>query len=491
MKIHPCLACVLLLLPVLVSRASAQDTDRWYEIWISDSRSGWSHETVTTDEDTITTYSEMSMSVGRSDQAITIRTTSSFVESLKGEPIEMTVSQSLGQVPIETRYVFQDGEVHITSTQDGKTRESSMPLPKSDWLPPAAASRFLAKRLASGATEITSHTLDPSNGLAIVKIVRTQITPTEIEVLGRETDCFSVTSTTKVGAVTLEAKEWLTIDGAMLRNETNLGGLEMTMIASTRERALEEADPAEILVSTFIKPDKVIRAARLQQRGVYRVRLSEGTMPELPTSAYQQVELLAGGEVRVTVDMNNPVPAGDTDRQLFLASTTYADADDELIQELTAQALASAGDAPRVQAEALRRFVFTYISDKNLGTAFATASETARSSKGDCSEHGVLLAAMLRAAGIPSRVAVGVVYVDRFAGQRNVFGYHMWTQALLETDAGPAWIDLDATLSDRIPFDATHIAFGVSSLKEGKAVSSLAGIAPLLGTLEIDIEEVK
>ncbi len=466
------------------------DTDR-YEIWISGSRSGWSHETVTTEGDRITTRSEMSMTIGRADQALTIRTTSSFVESLRGEPIEMTVSQSLGQVPIDSSYVFDTSEVRITTTQDGKSRETTMPLPEGNWLPPAAAARFLAQRLASGATTITSHTLDPSNGLAIVKTFRKDITPAEIEVLGTATNCFHATSTTQVGPVTIEAQEWLAKDGTVLRNETNLGGMAMTMIASTRERALERADPAEIMVSTFVKPDRRIRNARTRTRGVYEVRLSEGTMPELPTSAYQRVEPLEGGAVRVTVDMNAPVLAGETDRALYLASTTYADADDELIQELTAEALANAGDAPHARAEALRRFVFAHISDKNLGTAFATASETARSGKGDCSEHGVLLAAMLRAADIPSRVAVGVVYVDRFAGQRDVFGYHMWTQALLETDAGPAWIDIDATLDARTPFDATHIAFGVSSLEEGKAVSSLAGIAPLLGTLEIVIEEVE
>jgi len=467
------------------------DTDRWYEIWIDDSRSGWSHETVTTEDGRITTRSEMSMTIGRADQAITIRTVSSFVETLAGETLEMAVSQSLGQTPIESTYTFGADEVLITSTQEGNARDAAMPTPEGDWLPPAAAARFLAQRLASGATKITSRTIDPSNGLTIVTITRTDITPAEIEVLGTMTDCFRMKNRTTAGPVTVESEEWVASDGAMLRSEANLGGMKMIMIASSREEALRDADPAEIMISTFVKPSRTIRNARTRQRGVYEVRLRDGTMPELPISAYQRVEPIGDGAVRVTVDITAPIPAGEIDRDIFLAATTYADSEDRVIQELTRKALAGAGEAPDARAEALRQFVFAYITDKNLGTAFATATETARSAQGDCTEHGLLLAAMLRAAGIPSRVAVGVVYVDRFAGQRDVFGYHLWTQALLETDNGPAWIDLDATLDASAPFDATHIAFAVNSLEEGKAMNSLVGITPLLGMLEIEVIEVE
>lgn len=480
-----------LLLPALAARADGQDTDRWYEIWMAGSRSGWTHETVTTEDDRITTRSEMEMSVGRADQAVTIRTTSVFVESVKGEPIEVTITQKLGDAPIEAKYVFRDSDVLVTSSRNGKAQETTLPPLEGEWLPPAAASRFLAQRLASGAKDVTLRTLDPSNGLSIIEVSRKEIAPAEVEVLGETTGCFHASSTTQVGSIAIEAEEWLAADAAVLRSTTSLGGVEVTMIASTRPRALQHADPAELMISTFVKPDRAISNPRARSRGVYEVRLSEGALPEMPTSAFQRVEAVGETAARVTVDTGARVPAGEVDRAEFLASTTYLDTEDDLIRRLTADALADAGDDPAARAEALRRFVYHHISDKNLGTAFATASETARSCKGDCSEHGVLLAAMLRAAEIPSRVAVGVVYVDRFAGQRNVFGYHMWTQALLETDAGPAWIDLDATLDARTPFDATHIAFAASALGEGEAISSLAGIAPLLGTLEIDVVEVK
>lgn len=483
------LACTLLL--TTLARAGGQDSDRWYEVWLSGSRSGWSHEVVTTEGDRITTRSDMEMTVGRADQAVTIRTGSVFVETTDGEPVEVTISQKFGQSPVEARYVFRDDDVlAITGAGDAK-QQRPMPKPEGEWLPPAAAARFLAQRLASDAKDITLRTIDPSNGLTVVKVERTDITRAELEVLGRKTDCFQATSQTEMGPVKLKAKEWINADGNLLRSETSMGAMKMMMVASTREKALQAADPAEMMISTFVRPDKPIARARLTTHAVYTVHLADGEMPPLPTSAYQSAERVDDSTAKVTVDLTHPSPAGEVDRAEFLASTSYADTGDKLIQDLTAQAIADAGDDKADQAEALRRFVYKYIADKNLGTAFATASETARSRKGDCTEHGVLLAAMLRAADIPSRVAVGVVYVDSFAGQRDVFGYHMWAQALLDTGGGPAWVDLDGVLDDRTAFDAAHIAFGASSLGDADAVSSLASIAPLLGAVEIKVEEAR
>src|SRR5690606_5201760 len=99
---------------------------------------------------------------------------------------------------------------------------------------------------------------------------------------------------------------------------------------------------------------------------------------------------------------------------------------------------------PAVIAEKLRRFVHSYISNKSLDVGLASASEVCRTREGDCTEHATLLAAALRFAGIPSRVVSGLIYAEEFAGRSRIFGYHMWTQALLPDDAGAMrWVDLD------------------------------------------------
>ena len=74
----------------------------------------------------------------------------------------------------------------------------------------------------------------------------------------------------------------------------------------------------------------------------------------------------------------------------------------------------------------------------DCAVAFASAAETVRSLEGDCSEHAVLCAAMARAAGMPSRVVSGLVYLPPgggLGGERGVFGYHLWAEALVGPDA--------------------------------------------------------
>ena len=103
-----------------------------------------------------------------------------------------------------------------------------------------------------------------------------------------------------------------------------------------------------------------------------------------------------------------------------------------------------------------------------------------RSHEGDCSEHGVLLAAMLRAEGIPSRVASGLVWMDGL----DAFGWHMWTQAFIDGQ----WIDLDATL--RVPFTVGHILVATSALEDGDGQRELLALLGLLGNLEVEVVRV-
>ena len=161
------------------------------------------------------------------------------------------------------------------------------------------------------------------------------------------------------------------------------------------------------------------------------------------------------------------------------------------VRRIAAEAAKGAPQDKPGRAEALRRFVYDFITEKDLTVGFANASEIVRTRRGDCSEHAVLLATLLRSEGIPSRVACGLIYADEFAGARDIFGYHMWAQALLEVNGKPTWVDLDGTLPPRVSFDATHIALGVSSLADGQSQDALIAIATVIGRLQLKVESIE
>jgi hypothetical protein len=123
--------------------------------------------------------------------------------------------------------------------------------------------------------------------------------------------------------------------------------------------------------------------------------------------------------------------------------------------------------------------VFDLVEEKNYDVAMATASEVIETRQGDCSEHAVLLAAMARAEGIPSRAAIGLVYA------LGGFCYHMWTQVYIDG----AWRDVDAVLPGR-DFDATHIRLATSAMGKGDSLLDLAAFVTVFGNLKIEIIEI-
>ena len=95
-----------------------------------------------------------------------------------------------------------------------------------------------------------------------------------------------------------------------------------------------------------------------------------------------------------------------------------------------------------------------------------------------------MLCAMLRSQEIPARVAVGLVYAESFLQQRGVFGWHMWTQALIDGK----WVDYDATLRSR--YHAAHVLTSTSDLNDGALPGELGSALQLIGNLEIEVVEV-
>ena len=253
------------------------------------------------------------------------------------------------------------------------------------------------------------------------------------------------------------------------------------------EEALANRDAPELLLRSFIYPDRPIPNPRRARRVLYEIDV-EGNSPEnLPSTGSQRV-LSSSGTCRVLVELgSSPILEGDDrpDPAEYLRPSTYLDHKDAGVRRLSAQAVRSSETGAAARAEAMRSFVANYLRDKNLDSILATASEVAASRSGDCTEHSVLLAALLRAEGIPARVVTGLVYVEELFGQRHFFGYHMWTQALIDD----RWIDLDATLAT--PFDAAHIAFSTSALNDGSAtLRELAALATLIGRARIRVLEV-
>lgn len=494
LTLHRRLAAAILLYVLAPLAAFAQTADRWYVVEMMGGKAGWMHTFDLETDTTVTTTSKTHFSLARGGAGLSITIESEFVEGRDGKPISMKAVQKLGKNEIISEYTFTPEGIRLKSTQEGETTERTLPNPEGTWLAPAAAERYVQQRFKSGAKEITVRTMDPSNGPTVVTAVRTGFEPEKLTIAGRELD---VVKTVVEMSVMPGAKstEYIDAEGELVKSRTLVGGLAVTMTRSTREEAIAEgAGPSpEVMTSTFIYPDKPIDNPRQVKQAVLVLSVPEEPLPEVPATGSQRVEKVDATTLRLTIraDTFDPAPDADTKDPAYLAATTMCDSNDEQVKRLAAVALQAVGEDKAKRAEMLRRFVHLHITKKNLNVGFASASEVARDRAGDCSEHGVLLAAVLRADGIPARVVSGLVYADGFAGAKQIFGYHMWAQALLTIDGAPRWVDLDATLPASTPFDATHITLGTSALAEGDLTSGMVSVAGAMGRLKVKVESVK
>lgn len=98
--------------------------------------------------------------------------------------------------------------------------------------------------------------------------------------------------------------------------------------------------------------------------------------------------------------------------------------------------------------------------------AMPNAVDVLKIGKGDCTEHSTLYVALARAAGIPARQAVGIVYWPQGGG----FGWHAWAEIF----NGSEWIAVDPTWGQEVA-DPSHLRLASGSMGEQVRISGLLG----------------
>ncbi len=468
--------------------AAVVERELWYHVELQGEPAGWMMTREGRRGEDLVTESRMHLEFSRSTAVVALDMESRFVESRDGRPIKAWARQMLGSLPLVTSYEFTPEVIVVVTEHRGESRRREVAWPKGDWFTPAALERHLLERIEAGVEELSVRTLDPLLGVEPVD------TRWILEARGEEVETRQGTYTTnRWRQVPDYAPQIVTIahvdaEGRLVKSVTPLMGLEMTAVLAPRETVLGTALTApELLVRSFVESERIERPRRAR-RAVYELTIEGDELPEVPDLAAQRVEVL-DGRLRLTVEMGSSPRLSGVDPEAYLKASTYISHDEARIRQLFSQALAGQGVAAGTleRAEALREFVNGYVVEKDLNTLLATAAEVAETRSGDCTEHAVLLTALLRAAKIPARVVTGLVYAERFAGASQIFGYHMWSQALVDG----RWIDLDATL-DGTRFDATHITFATSTLDDERtAARDIARVGALMGKLRIEVVELE
>ncbi|NTU59550.1 MAG: transglutaminase domain-containing protein, partial [Deltaproteobacteria bacterium] len=449
------------------------------------------HTEVRREAGAVVTEETVSLTFLRLGEPLALEMASLFRETEAGEPLEARTVQRLGADETVQRLRFDALGVELATREGGRERVQRVPRPEGPWLAPGAARRLVAAEIARGAREIRYRALEPGAGSLVSETAMTLVGREPVEVLGAVVPALAWDIRSSV-LPEVVGRDYTDDQGRVVRSTLPLlPGVALTVVQADRELARGRVDPPELLARTLVTPKGSLPEPRRLRRAVYR--LSGAPLAGVPSGGPQGVQASQDGSVRVTVDLDAPGAPGAPPGEEARRPSALVDSDSPEVVRLAERALAGAKTrTPTEEAEALRRFVHGFVTRKDLSVGFASAGQVARTAQGDCTEHAVLLAALLRARGVPSRAASGLLFVDHFLGHYGVFGYHMWTQAWLDRGGGARWVDLDATLDaapDDRSFDAAHITLSTSALGDNDVVNDLLHLVPLLGRLSIEVLE--
>ncbi len=442
--------------------------DAWYKLELLDQPVGYMRTATRRQGDRIESLEYTMIQVARGPVTIKVVMRNVTVETVEGKPLEMHTEQVFGSSPVRYDATFRaDGAIDLEITQDGNTMTRHLPADPTATYPWQTIREVLAGKRVPG----ESFT---ERGYAFV--AGTKPIVVEHKAAGRTT--LALPGGQRVAALLYKvANPGMGGEGDVycepraltpLRFDMPVMNFHFTATIATREQATATASkPAELFIRTMLKA-KVAGQLDPAQAGsvLYTIHLPDDAAVEMVATGMQRVVSRKGRELELLVSRRGhgvaaPGKQQEADLEKYLAATAYCNIDDEAVRKLAVEG-AGGEKGPQRLAERLTRYVYQKMTHKGLDVAFATASETARTLTGDCTEHATLLAALLRANGVPARGVFGMVALPgSFAGGTLTYGYHMWTQAYV---AG-AWIDIDAALDQPVP-DATHIALGISDLQD-------------------------
>ena len=472
------------------TRKSRVDDESWQVIYIGNQRVGYARVTTRTEDRNgrkiIHTESETHMTIKRFGQELKIQTTLRTEETERGDMLGY-VFEMKNPPAATTRTIGKvvGNKLEIETLIAGRRSKRTL-----DWdaniKSPTYQERLMRARGLKPGQSLTFKTFMPElNKVTNVKVVADDMRETKL-LDGKQHSLLKVRITQSI-IPALTVRGYVDKNGEMLKTETGFLGTSMITYTVTKDVALQAIAGAEldIAVSSLVEV-KPIKRAHQTKKIVYRL-----TTPNDDPAKYvvlgetQAVKRVSDDTIELTVTAA-AIPRNVRivrAKPEFVNKTRFLQSDDQKVIQHATLAAAGLIDHSEI-AKRMEKYVNKKLTKKNFSTALASAAEVADKLEGDCTEHAVLLAAMLRVKKIPSKIAVGMVYIN----SRASFGGHMWTEAFL----GGKWIPLDATLGQG-GIGAAHIKLAESSFADDAPtpITTFLPLLNVLGKLKIEVVDVQ
>jgi hypothetical protein len=473
-------------------------SETWYALYLDADKIGYQHTRRKSVQDEgrklVEIEREQVMNALRFAGQSEMRITTRALETPQGEVIRFESLSRLGKTDIKLSGQVDGGRLQIETQTAGGVQSESMP-----WSEATGGTM-------AWETSLAEDPLEPGEMRSLkafeIGLDRAQVANVDLRAdRYEETQTLDgpqallrvdVTTTYTGKGDSIRLVTWCDKQGNILKMQFSFSGKQMTAYAASRETALAEGGPltVDIALAATVKVQRKLENPHGTRRIVYRARLPEGDpSAEFLTTAGQSVEKLDEHTARITVQAvrpaAGPAPPAEATNPADVAPNALIESDAPAVVALARAAAPSERDPWKV-AIALEKLVATHVQSDDFATALGTAAEAARTRKGDCTEHAMLLAAVCRARKIPARVAIGLIYFDPpNKPEQRGFAYHMWTKVSINGQ----WISIDATLGQG-GIGAAHLTLVETNFKDA-GIDAFLPVLNVIGKLELEIVEVE
>jgi len=469
---------VFLLALCASAQAVPPPEDTWMSVLLGGRKIGSMHTTRTLHDERVTTRQELQIEFDRAGTKVALSTSETDEETSAGAPLGFESRTTMsGSENVVSGTVRSDGMIDVQRRIGGETQKRTLAWPANALL--AEGLRLAEQRAGTAAGTRYTNLAFQAENLEAVAIETIVGSAEKIDLPDGARTLTRIEQTISLPDAPTRSTAWIDADLDVVKLVMPVLGYELTMLACSKQCAQAPNQSADILVHSLMPSPRALDAGERRNGLVLDVSANDnGAALKIVQTDEQQVTPRAGGfRIRISpVDADTAVleskpESSDTQANDWLQSNAA---------EIIALAKKGAGDA-KAPAETMQRledFVRGYIRTKDLNIGYASALEVARNPQGDCTEHAVLLAALGRARGVPTRVVDGLVYVDHYAGADHVFVPHAWAQAFVDGH----WKSFDAALRG---FDAGHVAL---SFGDGDPWRFFTGFSSL-GRMRVDAVE--
>ncbi len=446
--------------PVAEPKREPHLVHEWMEIYLKDKKVGFSESRVSPLGDDQLIEERMVLALNLMGQPSVVRMSTRAVLDDRYALKRFLMNIDSGVVQFRISGKVDENRVLVETGNGNKKRKTTIPVSGPLTIGAGLPGFFKAQPLKVG-EEFRFTLFDPSV-LSKRDVVVRVVDKTVISLNGKDYSAFRLE--TRVWGQRLVF--WLSEKGLLLKEEGFMG---LTLVRSDKARALSKMDDstgadfydmAAIPVNRTLDRPRDVNYLKVRLKGIQ--------------SSGFDLSALNGGRQTLTGDMleirRESIPQGtsnmspnDGDSRLkrFLVPEINIQSDDSALVE-KAREIAGYDKNQASVARKLTAWVYENVQKKPV-VSVPDALAVLETRVGDCNEHAVLLTALLRAAGIPARECVGIVYTD------HRFYYHAWTEAWLGR-----WITMDATLN-QMPVDATHIKLVHGGLDKQSELMTLMG----------------